>query len=275
MRLFSLLLRALLLFLACTFLLAGSGVASQRSFPGFDRNDYPGDSSLKELHKTFDFAGYWLNNPPGAKANTWAGTRAKVEAAGFGFLVLFNGRLDRELRANAGGLGRSDAQAAIASARREGFPAGTIIFLDQEEGGGMLPEQNAYLFAWVDEVARGGFRAGVYCSGIAFKQKGGVSVVTAEDIRSNAGKREITFWVANDGCPPSPGCVAEGYPGPRGSGIDFAEVWQFAQSPRRKEVAGKCRGYAEDGRCYAPAGKMVDVDLNVATSADPSHGRTR
>ena len=199
-----------------------------------------------------------------------------MEAAGFGFLVLFNGRVDRELGANAGELGRSDGQVAVAAGRREGFPARTIIFLDQEEGGRMLPEQKAYLLAWVDEVVRGGFRAGVYCSGIAFREKNGASVVTAEDIRSNAGGREITFWVTNDGCPPSPGCVAQGRPlPPKGSGIDFAEVWQFAQSPRRKEVAGGCRGYEEDGRCCAAAGKKLDVDLNVAASADPSHGRMR
>ena len=67
-------------------------------FLGFDRNDYPGDDNLKELHKTFAFAGYWLNNPPGSKSNTWVGTRGRLEAAGFGFLVLFNGRLDRELK---------------------------------------------------------------------------------------------------------------------------------------------------------------------------------
>ena len=104
-------------------------------------------------------------------------------------------------------LGKSDAQAAIAAARREGFPAGTIIFLDQEEGGRMLPEQKAYIYAWVDGVTAAGFRAGIYCSGIAAKEDGGVTVVTADDIRQNAGGRKIVYWVANDACPPSPGCA--------------------------------------------------------------------
>ena len=31
----------------------------------------------------------------------------------------------------------------------------------------MLPEQKAYIFAWVDAVIAAGFRAGIYCSGIA------------------------------------------------------------------------------------------------------------
>jgi len=253
--------------------------ASDRSsvFLGFDRNDYPGDDNLKELHKTFAFAGYWLNNPPGSKSNTWVGTRGRLQAAGFGFLVLFNGRLYRELKANAAELGRSDGQLAIASARREGFSAHTIIFLDQEEGGRMLQEQKEYLFAWVDEVARGRFRAGIYCSGIPFKEESGASLVTAQDIRLNAARRDITFWVTNDACPPSPGCVTSGQRSqPMASGIDFAEVWQFAQSPRRKDFASACRGYAEDGECDSPmpSGQKLKVDLDVATSADPSHGKT-
>jgi len=248
------------------------------SYLGFDRNDYPGDNSIGELHNTFAYAGYWLNNPPGAKTNTWAGKRSKLEAAGFGFLVLFNGRLYRELNANASQLGGSDAIAAVAAVKREGFPAQTLIFLDQEEGGRLLPEQKAYLFAWVDGVSRAGFRAGVYCSGIAAKEKGGENVVTAEDIRQNAGARHIAYWVTNDACPPSPGCVAHGRPPlPDASGVDFAEVWQFAQSPKRKDVARGCeRSYAADGNCYAPgSGQNLHVDLNTATSADPSYGRNR
>ena len=101
-------------------------------------------------------------------------------SAGFGFLVLYNGRLDKELKRNASALGQSDAQAAIASARREGFPTATIIFLDIEEGGRMLPEQKTYIYAWVDTVRAAGFRAGVYCSGIPAKE-GKATVVTADD----------------------------------------------------------------------------------------------
>ena len=55
----------------------------------------------------------------------------------------------------------------------------------------MLPEQRAYIHAWVDGVVRGGYRAGVYCSGIPFRESSTVSVVTANDIRDHAGGREI------------------------------------------------------------------------------------
>ncbi len=246
-------------------------------FLGLDRNDYPGDENLAELRKEFSYAGYWLNNPPGASSNSWAGKRAPLESAGFGFLVLFNGREYKDLKnvQHATELGKSDARQAMQAAMREGFPPHTIIFLDQEEGGRLLPEQKAYLFAWIDALAQGGFDAGVYCSGMAAKEASGASVVTADDIRQSAGSRKISYWVTNDACPPSPGCSVK-KPSPRDSDVQFADVWQFAQSPKRKDVAGACSGYNSDGNCYAGASAQnrIHLDLNTATSADPSHGRS-
>src|SRR5271157_1792990 len=199
--------------------------AQSSTYLGFDRNDYPGDANLKALRQTFSYTGYWLNNPPGEKTNTWTGHRAAVESAGFGFLVLFNGRLYAELKteAKAMRLGQADAQAAASAARREGFPRATIIFLDQEQGGRMLPEQKAYIYAWGDAVTAAGFRAGIYCSGIASKDDG--NVVTAEDIRANAGGRDITYWITNDACPPAPGCALPPHTvSPAQSGVGFAAV---------------------------------------------------
>jgi hypothetical protein len=249
------------------------------SYLGFDRNEYPGDASLQALHQTFSYTGYWLNNPPGEKTNTWAGHRAAVESAGFGFLVLFNGRLYAELKteAIAARIGQSDAKEAVETAHREGFPRATVIFLDQEQGGRMLPEQNAYIYAWVDGVTATGFRAGIYCSGMRAPTKD--HIVTAEDIRQHAGGREIVYWVTNDACPPAPGCSFPQTPlGPTQSGVDSAEIWQFAQSPKRKDVAAHCTNYSRDGNCYPPgiaAGVALHVDLNTATSPDPSQGRSR
>jgi hypothetical protein len=260
-------------------LLSAPAQSQSAFFFGFDRNEYPGDQSLQNLRATFSYAGYWLNNPPGSKSNSWIGKRSKLEAAGLGYLVLFNGRQFRELGSGnrAAELGKADAKSAVESAGREGFPAHTIIFLDQEEGGRLLPEQKAYLFAWVDGVRQSGFRAGVYCSGIAAQEKQGASVVTAEDIRQSAGSRDIAYWVTNDACPPSPGCSVSQHPlSPRASGVAFAEVWQFAQSPRRKNVAASCgHTYSADGNCYVVTSPGIHLDLNTATSPDPSQGRTR
>jgi hypothetical protein len=260
--------------LSCATLQAQSG-----PFLGLDLNNYPGDANLKTLRQTFSYTGYWLNRPPGESRNNWVGHRAAVESAGFGFLVLFNGRLYAQLKTvtNATRLGRSDAASASAAARREGFPQATIIFLDQEQGGRMLPEQKAYIYAWVDGIVAAGFRAGIYCSGMVAADDG--NVVTAQDIREHAAGRDITYWVTNDACPPAPGCAFPQHPpSPAESGVGFADVWQFAQSPQRKDVAGRCTNYSHDGNCDAPgigAPEGPAIDVNSATSADPSHGRTR
>jgi hypothetical protein len=258
---------------------------SPHTFLGFDVNDYPGDAALPALKKTFAFAGYWLNVPPGAKQNNWIGKRAEFVKNGFGFLVLFNGRLDRELKSetNAAALGVSDAKSAIAAARREGFPAGTIIFLDQEEGGRLLPEQMAYVLSWVDTINANSFRAGIYCSGMPAKE-GKATITTANDIREHQTSRAISYFIYNDKCPPSLGCaIAKNPPPPAASGIAFAAVWQFAQSPRRHEFTRSCSAtYSADGNCYPPStaaneipkkNKPIYLDLDSATSADPSAGR--
>jgi hypothetical protein len=69
---------ALILFLSCGLLRAQSA-----SYLGFDSNEYPGAANVIALHQTFSYAGYWLNNPPGANRNPWKGHRAAVESAGF------------------------------------------------------------------------------------------------------------------------------------------------------------------------------------------------
>jgi len=272
------------------FLLAQSGTSGasagrksadgSSAYLGFDRNDYPGDENLAALRKTFSYTGFWLNNPPGSSHSTWSGKRHVLYSAGFGFVVSFNGRSYAEITRSGSPekLGKSDAAAAVQAARREGFPRETVIFLDQEEGGRLLPEQKGYLYAWVDGVNAAGFRAGVYCSAMPFVESNGTRIVTAEDIRNNAGSRKIVYWVYNDACGPSPGCsISKQPPSPALSGVPFATVWQYAQSPCRSDVTAACRQtYNLDGNCYPPgfsAGAHMHVDLDSATSRDPSHGR--
>jgi hypothetical protein len=251
-----------------------------KTYVGFDRNVYPGDELLDSLRATFAYTGYWLNTPPGETSNTWAGKRTLLKSRGFGFLVTFNGRLDKEIKGATKTpveLGAADAELAVAAAKREGFPRRAIIFLDQEEGGRLLPEQSAYLFSWIDGVRKADYRAGVYCSGIRVPD-GGSSISTADDILSKDAGRNISLWIANDQCPPAPGCsVPSPAAEPALSGTPAALVWQYAQSPKRNAFAAACPGYsAADNLCYAPSVPHTNrshVDLNTSTSADPSAGR--
>ena len=251
---------------------------SANSYLGFDQNIYPGDAALPILRKTFSFAGYWISPPPEETTNTWQGKREILRKLNFGFLVLYRGRESKEFKssADAASKGKADAGDAITNAKREGFSANTIIYLDIEEGGRLSDAYHAYLRAWADALKAGGYRPGVYCSAIPVKEGKGATITTADDIRSKEAPRQFSFWVYNDACPPAPGCVAKpAQLSPAGSGDPHASVWQFAQSPRRKGLTSKCAAtYARDGNCYAPddAAHAWFLDLNTANSPDPSGG---
>jgi hypothetical protein len=252
-----------------------------RTYLGFDLNIYPGDNALPVLHKTFSFAGYWLNPPPGAKQNTWFGKRELLRAQGFGFLLLHRGPQISDLKseAQAAQKGRADAGNAAATAKTEGFPPRAIIFLDIEEGGRLPAKYHDYLRAWVDALESAGYRAGVYCSGMPVSEGGGVTIITSDDIRQHLGARNLAYWVFNDACPPSPGCVVpKNPPSPSASGIPYAAVWQFAQSPRRREFTARCAPtYHPDGNCYVPGDSAHAwfLDINSATTSDPSNANDK
>jgi len=260
--------------------LALQAAGRAQAYTGMDRNDYPGDALLGALRQSFSFTGYWLNAPPGEKTTTWTGKRTLLRTRGFGFLLLWNGRLDKELKGkDATALGERDAAAAVAAAGREGFPQGALIFLDQEEGGRLLPEQMNYLLSWVAAVRRAGWKAGVYCSGIGVDDGQGGTTTTALDIERKAGSWKIPLWVARDECPPSPGCTIESHATRPSTALGLPDVvaWQYAQSPQRPLYTGGCpKNYAADGNCYAPGvyhGPFGFVDMDTAASVDPSGGR--
>lgn len=249
---------------------------------GFDRNLYPGDAALPALRKHFTFTGYWLNNPPGETTNTWQSKREILRKNNFGFLVLFNGKLDAEIlkashrKITPAMLGKQDATAAILAAQREHFPTGTTIFLDQEEGGRLLPKQSAYLFSWTETIAASSYKPGIYLSGQPVPDSPGKTITTAQDVREQIAAKHlhsVAFFVYQDACPPSNGCTLSPPPIAAAGTSDIA-VWQYAQSPRRPEITRTCaKTYAADNNCYAPEAPGIYLDMNVSTLEDPSHGR--
>jgi hypothetical protein len=245
---------------------------------GFDRNEYPGDEALPLLRKSFSFASYWLSPPPGEKINSWVGRRGEMQAQGFGFLLLYQGRTSSQLPYKKDSIegGLADARAAAAAARREGFPERSVIFLDVEQGGRFFGGYHAYLRSWAESLTKEKYRPGIYCSGIVVDEGEGSTIISADDIRAHIGMTDVVYWVYNDACPPSPGCgIQENPPLPSSSGVAYASVWQYVRSPREKKVARHCLGHASDGNCYAPAdaGRKWFLDENVATTANPSAPR--
>jgi hypothetical protein len=251
-------------------------------YVGFDRNDYPGDDTMAAMKKQFAFTGYWLTNPPGENSNSWVGKRNVLLHQGWGFLLLADGRFEKQIiKAQKDGtapatLARQDAAVAVAGAKQEGFPKGATIFLDQEEGGRLTDVQAAYLLAWTEAVANSNYKPGVYASGQRVEDDPGVWIDTVEDIRDHVKSghlHHVAIFDAQDACPPSNGCTV--HPPPLASaGEPDVIAWQYSQSPRRPEITKSCgRTYASDGNCYAAGFGTVFLDMDEASSADPSGGR--
>jgi hypothetical protein len=107
------------------------------------------------------------------------------------------------------------------------------------------------------------------------KEEPGATITTADDIRAHAPSADFAYFIFNDVCPPSPGCTyPQNPPSPAAGGIPYASVWQYAQTPRRKEFTAHCPpGYHTDGNCYAPGDTAHAwfLDVDTATSSDPSN----
>ena len=249
--------------------------SARQKYVGFDRNDYPGDAQLPALRKQFAFTGYWLTNPPEHHANSWVGKRTYLLRNGFGFLVLANGRLDKEiLRAQKSGkspaaLAREDAATAVAAARREGFPPGTILFLDQEEGGRLLSEQADYLLAWTEAVAGTAYRPGVYASGQPVPDGKGpdgkpVTITTIQDIRQHVAAQHlhaIAFWAIQDACPPAPDAL-----------FRPAFLTRSQRNPRRRRLA-VCEVSAPQNISPQPAAPPTTPTATATPPASPNSPR--
>jgi hypothetical protein len=251
-------------------------------YVGFDRNDYPGDATMAGMHGQFAFAGYWLTPPPEENANSWVGKREVLKQQGWGFLLLANGKLEKEILkaqkagTSPGDLGKKDAAVAVAAAKSEGFPARAIVFLDQEEGGRLTDPQAAYLLAWTEAVTASDYRPGVYASGQLTEDGPGAVIDTIRDIRERVKKgalHEVAMFDAQDTCPPAPGCTVQAKPLSE-AGEPGVIAWQYSQSPRRPEITQSCgKTYAKDGNCYAAGFPGVTVDMDMAVTSDPSGGR--
>jgi len=154
----------------------------------------PGDANLTVLRNTF-FLHWLLAKQSSRREEQFVGWQAGKELAVSKDLI--SGAVQRSL------LQRAEAQtrrqtvklmtAAANAARREGFPQRTIIFLDIEEGGRMLPEQKDYIYTWGGCGDCRRIQAGRILLWNSCKE-GKTSVVTAEDIRENAPRDERSVF---------------------------------------------------------------------------------
>lgn len=245
-----------------------SNEASGAKVLGFDTNVYPGDKVMAVWWKTpgapYKWVGYYLPSPCHKDAS-WVGKRAYLDSLGWGFAVVYVGQQTwgknpRTLSGAAANRliasrdpcdprlltaerGNSDADDATARTAREGFAAGSVVFLDIEHMNVVTGAMREYYRAWVWRMlALGKYRPGVY---VAKANAQTIHDDVAAIYRSAGAKDSARFWVA--------GGRYENGKAPQDVGFAFAGVWQGILNTAR-----------------SVASKALPVDVNVSSWVSPS-----
>jgi hypothetical protein len=236
---------------------------------GFDTHSYPGDNTMAAWKAApgapYKWVGYYLPAPC-HKDRSWSGKRQTLVEMGWGLAVVYVGqqtwgRTPRKLGASrlaalakrgttcnadfvSAGRGVLDADDAIRATEQEGFPPGSIVFLDIERMEKMPAAMRDYYRAWSQRLlADGRYRPGVY-----------VHAHNAETVYRDV-KREFMaaglaeeprVWVAS-------GRGYEEGKAPQDVGFAFAGVWQ---------------GMIDVARTVADI--KLPLDVNVSTWSSPS-----
>jgi hypothetical protein len=242
--------------------------APDRGVPGFDTRDYPGASTMQQWYEAspYRWVGYYLPSPC-YTGTTWTGHRAELRSMGWGFAVLYVGEQDwRAMQAAPG----DTAQVAVEGARctsanltqelavthaaeaehaaaSDGFPDGTVIFLNVERVETVSPELSAYVRSWfATMLERGRFVPGLYAHDHNAAE---LYAVLAEEFARRGRTERPRLWVAR-----SAGFDVRRSPAE--SGYPVAVAWQGRFDIRE-----------------AWGGVTLTIDVNVADSPDPSRGR--
>jgi hypothetical protein len=209
---------------------------------GFDTHTYPGDNTMAAWKAApgapYKWVGYYLPSPC-HKDRSWSGKRETLVEMGWGLAVVYVGqqtwgRTPRRLSAtrlaahakrgttcNAdfvnAGRGLVDADDAIRTTEKEGFPPGSIVFLDIERMEKMPAAMRDYYRAWSQRLlADGRYRPGVYVH--AHNAETVYRDLKAEFTRAGLAE-EPRVWVAS-------GRGYEEGKAPQDVGFAFAGVWQ-------------------------------------------------
>lgn len=239
-------------------LAAAIEAATNEQYLGFDTNLYPGDRTMKIWAEdgTYDWVGFYLPAPC-HKDRSWSGKRDTLLNMGWGLAVVYVGqqvwKTSKKPKKGAtcsnafvtGGRGVIEGRDAIGRVMAEGFPRGTVIFLDIERMDRIPASMKAYYTSWTKTVLEDGrYRVGYYThhdnAAEIFRDVKAVFVAAGDTT-------EPPFWIAGRTK------IFDTDKMPTDVGHAFAEVWQ---------------GLLDVTRTHA--GIRLPIDVNVSGSRSPS-----
>jgi Domain of unknown function (DUF1906) len=226
---------------------------------GFDRSRYPGDAVMRSLRRCtpLTFAAIYLAPAPSHPDRGWMRKVPMLREIGWGFLPVYVGQqspsgpgshvltTDQAYR---------DAQDAAHLAAAADLDAGSVLYLDVEQGGNLAPDHLGYVSAWAGWLRReSGYRPGAYCS---YRD-------TAAQLTEAVGALPTWVFRVRDSGPAVIDPATEVPPDPGASGFAPAVAWQY-----RMSLSGpiNLRWRDVDGVVHA----LEQVNLDCARTPDPS-----
>jgi hypothetical protein len=228
-------------------------------YPGFDTWRYPGDDVMNSWRQSspYRWVGYYLPSPC-HRDPSFSGRRTFLSGTGWGIAVIyvgqqtFDGQQPAEVTQSTvcssalltAARGVIDGQDAIASAASEGFPEGTVIYLDIERMARITPQMVEYYESWLRTVsADGRYSVGTY----AHVANAAAFYNVAQTLVHGTGvETSIPFWIAG-------GTGFTLASSPEAVGARYARIWQ---------------GVLDVDRTWS--GRTLRIDENVAVRPSPS-----
>lgn len=244
--------------------------AEEGRWLGFDTHTYPGDAKMRAWRTApnapYHWVGFYLPGAPCHKSTSWSGKRETLVDMGWGLAVVYVGqqtwnrtprplspaqaaRLKRNGETCSADLlsadrGSQEALDAIRRTEAQGFPKGSVIFLDIERTERMPARMRDYYKSWVAIVLTDGrFRPGIY----VHSHNAQTVYSDVKALFEAAGvEEEPRFWIASarDFSPDK---------APTEVGHDFAGMWQGVIDVVRRV-----------------ANVALPIDINVSNWPSPS-----